>query len=56
MLADYKCDCGNVIEYKKPYGQENFPETIDCNCGKQAKRVYQTTIIVPTSFKSVHSK
>jgi hypothetical protein len=56
MIADYKCECGNIIEYKKPYEQENFPEIVECKCGKQAKRMYKASIIVPTSFKSVHGK
>jgi hypothetical protein len=56
MLADYRCECGKITEYKKPYGQENFPEFVECECGKKAKRIYNTPIIVPDDFKSVRGK
>jgi len=54
MHSDYKCQsCGKIIDYKKPYGEENFPEYIKCDCGNDAKRKLQVNIVIPDSFKAV---
>ena len=44
MRADYKCECGVIKEYRKPYG-ESFPEYIELECGHKAKRVFSVPVI-----------
>ncbi len=57
MIEDYRCSCGTITEYKKPYGK-SFPKTITCsNCGKRARRLYNTKkIIIPEEMRSVNQK
>ena len=52
MYKDYKCECGNIIEFRKEYGKD-FPETIKCDvCGKDMKKVISGNIIIPEHMKS----
>ena len=56
MIGNYKCECGNKIEFNKKYGKD-FPKTKKCNkCGKRAKRdISDYNFSVPFHMKATSS-
>lgn len=38
MMYGYRCECGKDMDENFPIGKA--PDTVTCECGKEAKRVY----------------
>ena len=53
--ADYKCKCGHITEYDKPYGVE-FPKHIKCSkCGsEETRKLFNGKIHIPEIHRATH--
>jgi len=59
MIDDYYCEhCKKIFEYKKPYGEEKFPNHPQCPvCNtRKTRRKISFNAIIPDDFKSVNSR
>ena len=59
MLSDYFCEkCKKVFEYKKPYGEEKFPDHPQCPaCNtRKTRRKLTFNSVVPDNCKSINSR
>ena len=54
MIYEYFCDeCQTSIEIDKSM-KDDIPKTVECECGKSARRIFGASAIVPEYMKATN--